>query len=354
VIGAIRAQQRDRGRYAVLQDRKANLLERRGFLSSYDSEELRPHLAARVGADLRDARERLGWTLPAVAAHLRIRLPYLQALEEGRSNDLPGAAYAIGFLRTYAQALGLDPDEMARRFRAEAAEPNRKPELNLPVPVPSRGVPAGAVVLVGCVIAIGGYIAWYRISEHARPAVESVQPVPDRLASIATPQAPAAIAPAATTGSGSPAAPAASGVSMGGAAWPEAPSGDTTVATPPTPITVPAAAASTTQAAAASPPPSATTSPTEAAAAPPAPPTADSAIAASTPPGAAKPGPVQPMTASTAAPAGTPDATASGQIVLRATGDAWVQVRERSGHVLFNRVMRAGDTWTVPDNPTCC
>ena len=36
------------------------------------------------------------------------------------------------------------------------------------------------------------------------------------------------------------------------------------------------------------------------------------------------------------------------QIVLRASADAWVQVRDRQGPVLLNRVMRAGDTWVVP------
>ena len=101
--------------------------------------------APRVGADLCAARERLGWSLPAIAGHLRIRLPYLEAIEQGRIGDLPGNnAYAVGFVRTYAQSLGLDPDEIARRFRSETADINRKTELTFPVPVPERGVPAGA------------------------------------------------------------------------------------------------------------------------------------------------------------------------------------------------------------------
>ena len=118
-------------------------------------------VAARVGADLRAARERLGWTLPAIAAHLRIRLPYLEAIEDGRTEALPGNAYAVGFLRAYAQALGLDPDEITRRFRAEAGEVNRKTELSFPVPVPERGMPAGAVVLIGAVLAVLAYVGWY-------------------------------------------------------------------------------------------------------------------------------------------------------------------------------------------------
>ncbi len=132
-------------------------------------------MAARVGADLREARERLGWTLPAIAEHLRIRLPFLEAIEDGRIGDLPGRAYAVGFVRTYAQSLGLDPDEIARRFRAEAADINRKTELDFPAPVPDRGIPAGAVVLLGVVLAIGAYVGWYRMSGNGRPDSEVVQ-----------------------------------------------------------------------------------------------------------------------------------------------------------------------------------
>jgi cytoskeleton protein RodZ len=34
--------------------------------------------------------------------------------------------------------------------------------------------------------------------------------------------------------------------------------------------------------------------------------------------------------------------------LLRASADAWVQVRDRQGSILLNRVMRAGETWQVP------
>ena len=36
-------------------------------------------------------------------------------------------------------------------------------------------------------------------------------------------------------------------------------------------------------------------------------------------------------------------------MVLRFTGDTWVQVKERGGEALLTKVMRAGDTWPVPD-----
>lgn len=146
--------------------------------------------ASRVGAELRAARQRLGWTLPDVAATLRIRLPYLEAIEEGRLSDLPGNAYAMGFLRSYAMLLGLDAAEVARRFRAEAHEVNRKPVLAFPAPVPERGVPAGAVVLLGVLLAAGAYAGWYRFSGDTPGAAPVVPAVPERLAPLADRAAP--------------------------------------------------------------------------------------------------------------------------------------------------------------------
>jgi cytoskeleton protein RodZ len=266
------------------------------MMSSVPDDQPHAVTASRVGADLRAARERLGWSLPAIAAHLRIRLPFLEAIEDGRISDLPGNAYAVGFVRTYASSLGLAPDEIARRFRAEAADVNRKTELTFPAPVPDRGVPAGAVVLLGVVLAVGAYVGWYRMSGNGHPAADAVQPVPARLAPLAGTFAPKPL-PSQPAPSPSPAAtsPGAAPTAAGPAPVPQSPAYAS--AAVPTPM-----------------------------AAPPAP--ADTPAA-----------PVPPV---------TPVAATPGQITLRATANAWVQVRDRSGPVLLNRVMRAGETWPVP------
>jgi cytoskeleton protein RodZ len=273
----------------VLQHRRSNLTQGKAMMSSPEHTGggfTAPAVATRVGAELREARERLGWTLPAVATHLRIRQPFLLAIEEGRIGELPGNAYAVGFVRTYAQALGLDPDEIARRVRAEADDVNRKTELSFPAPVPERGVPAGAVVLLGAALAIVAYAGWYRMSGR-EPGNEPVRQVPPSLAQLAEPPAPPAPPPAA------PSAPAA----LAGTAPGAAPS-----------AAGPADAATTAEAVPAAPPPIAT-------------PTA--------------------ANAASALPAGT-------RILLRARTDAWMQVRDRQGQVLLNRVLRPGETWPVP------
>lgn len=258
--------------------------------------------ASRTGADLRAARERLGWDLADLAAGLRIRQAYLQALEDGRTADLPGNAYAVGFLRTYASALGLDPGEMTRRFRAEAEGVNRKTKLTFPAPVPERGVPAGAVILVGAILAVGAYVGWYRMSGSSGPRSDAVQAVPAELAPLAQKAAPLG-APSPTVASLQPTMP--SGGSPPPATALQSPSADAPAAPKPS---VPQQ--------------------TQFAEIPAVPPTQ---AAAAVPPAAL----TQPV------PQGP-------RIVLHATADAWVQVRQKQGSVLLNRILRPGEDWPVP------
>jgi cytoskeletal protein RodZ len=73
-----------------------------------------------IGTTLRDARLRLGLDLYELEAATKIRAKYLRALEEERFDVLPAQTYVKGFLRSYAEALGLDGrlfvDEYVTRF----------------------------------------------------------------------------------------------------------------------------------------------------------------------------------------------------------------------------------------------
>ena len=75
-----------------------------------------------VGALLRASRLRVGENLQDVAAMLCIRYPYLEAIESARYNELPGLTYAVGFIRAYAEHLGLDSEE-------SSAATKRRPPL---------------------------------------------------------------------------------------------------------------------------------------------------------------------------------------------------------------------------------
>ncbi len=138
-----------------------------------------------VGALLRASRLRCGEDLRAVAHLLRIRLSYLEAIEDGRFNDLPGSTYAIGFVRAYSEHLGLDSEEVIRRFKAETSETSgTTPRLEFPVPVPERGIPGGAVLFVGVVLAVIAYGGWYASTTKDSFLAELISPIPERLAAL--------------------------------------------------------------------------------------------------------------------------------------------------------------------------
>lgn len=150
-------------------------------MKRFRPQEAQPVDAARLGEELRDARLALGLSIDDVAAELRIRRVYLVALEEGRVKDLPSPAYAVGFVRNYAGALGLDPSDMVRRLRDAVSTAPRKTDLVFPEPVPERGFPAGVLVLAGAVIAVIAYVGWYNWAGTGERSVDAVPPVPARL-----------------------------------------------------------------------------------------------------------------------------------------------------------------------------
>jgi cytoskeleton protein RodZ len=292
-----------------------------------------------VGGLLRATRLRHGLSLNDVAAALRIRRDYLDAIEHGRAESLPAPAYAIGFVRSYAAALGLDAEEVARRYRAEIGlAAKRKPDLRFPVPVPERGVPAGALVIVGIVCAAALYGGWYYLTDTGQRLADVVPALPDRLARIWTAEtvSPAPVPPPAAPPLAAP--PPAAGV-------PPVPATRLPTAPPEAPL---AALPAPTAPAVTLPPTGAW--PTGPAVTPQSlmpprrpDPSAANATSASDTPAAAEPSAPEPTTYGATG-------SEAGRVLLRARADTWIQVRERgTGSVLFNRVLRPGETYRVPD-----
>jgi cytoskeleton protein RodZ len=125
-----------------------------------------------IGNSLREARLRQGIDYARVEADTMIRGKYLQALEEERFEVLPGETYVKGFLRTYADYLGLDGqlyvDEFNSRF-ASADEPPPQPGTR--ARARTRTVEANfvAVALAGIVaVTLLVVVAWRIGSEPNR------------------------------------------------------------------------------------------------------------------------------------------------------------------------------------------
>jgi len=311
-----------------------------------------------VGGLLRAARQRHGLAVEDVALALKIRRPYIEAIEEGRLSALPAQAYAIGFVKTYAAALGLDAEEVARRWRLETGAAHaRKPELSFPAPVPERGIPAGALIVVGLVLAAGLYGGWYYLSGTGQRVADLVPALPERYARIeVAPQSPPAAATASLAPSATPNQPPVSAAPLASALPPPAtqpqqspppvlpqasPGGGGAPAltgpVPPAPeprVALPATGPWPTG--------PAVTPESLAAPRPAASPTSASASTLTPPP-------PPPQAEAPAQSFGTADES---RVLLRARADSWIQVRERNGGtVLFNRVLRPGETYRVPLRP---
>ena len=291
-----------------------------------------------VGEILRSQRQAHGISLEEIATILRIRPAFLSALEQGRHDLLPGSTYAIGFVRTYADHLGLDGVALVNQFKREAAGIDRRTTLTFPSPAPDGRVPGFwplSVAVLALLVIAGG---WYLLRGDLTPLPPRVAAVPERLAppplAAVEPETPAAAS--SETPAASPSDTAASSA---------APSQTASLSVPATPVPAnPAPPAAETPRAAA---PPAEPAPAPEAAEPTPPPSATALLAA--PP---KPEPVLPTVPAASAVPGEGRVFGAqndnARVVIRAHGESWIQIRDASNQAIASRVLRAGDSYRVP------
>lgn len=335
-----------------------------------------------VGAILRKRREERGEDLRYVAQILRIRYPYLKAIEDGHPDELPGPTYAVGFVRTYADHLGLDSEKLVQQFKEEAAGLQARADLHFPAPLPEGKIPSGVVLVMAVVLAAVVYGAWIYLSSREQQVAEIVPQLPNRISEIikGKPGADAggsmtAGAPPAASSTPSPAAPAGGtpGAMNSAPAQADTPAPATetsSIATPPV---------------AAAPAPQAETPP---APKPEKPAAAQESVASSVPetpspdtipqpPASGTDSSESDVTPPPSIVASAPDASggdqsatgsagaseidrtpakvygeenANARVVIHAAADSWVEVRDSTtDELLLTRVLFKGDQYNVPD-----
>jgi cytoskeleton protein RodZ len=253
----------------------------------------------RIGDILRRERERRGDDLQQIADYLCIRRSFLSALEGSRYNEFPADAYVIGFLRSYAEYMGMNGKEAIDYYRYEMAGRRHKPSLAMPTPI-SEGRAPNAIILIGATLAaIMVYAIWYGLSSSDRASLVVPTPPPassDMVISHTSETTPAPVAQTAM-----PAVPQS------------APSNATNLlpaTTAPTSIALPGPA-----------PAQVMNMPSQ---------TAGAQKAAETP------------------VAASPIANFP-QVLIRADQASWVLINDSQGHTVFDRVMKAGETYKTPD-----
>jgi cytoskeleton protein RodZ len=147
-----------------------------------------------IGERLRQAREAKGLALEDVASQTRIPVRHLQHIEHEEWDALPAITYCVGFVRSYANTVGLDGAELGRELRDRLGTQRTRtpaPEYFQPAD-PARVLPR-SLALIAAVIAVVliiGYTVWRSSLDDEPPAAVTV-PVPEAQAPQG-PQQPAA------------------------------------------------------------------------------------------------------------------------------------------------------------------
>lgn len=310
-------------------------------------------LVCEVGAQLREARMARGEELEDVAENLRIQPTYLHALEQGDLSVMPGRTYALGFLRSYAQYLGFDGEDLIAQIRSSVADLTGKAHLHGRTPLSESRLPKLPILVVSLAALAGLYAGWAYVDERSQAEVELVAEVPDDLQQQAPAPPLETLHPQAAVGD----APRPE-------ATPPAIATDITPAITPAlapaiePFAEPATIAGPEPGAGApqpDPPPTVTLQPApdavQAALAPPEPPAASGQGAEpSLRPAADVLAALAPV-ADGATPTIYRTDDAETRVILRARSSAWVHVSSTNNDYLWVRTLQPGEAFLVPDRP---
>ncbi|MFZ5784790.1 MAG: helix-turn-helix domain-containing protein [Pseudomonadota bacterium] len=309
---------------------------------------------------LRDQREARGLDLGDVEKSLRIRRSNLEAIEEGRFDKLPGAAYIPAFLRAYAGHVGLDPEKVLTAYHLSGAVPIKRPvALPADFPIVERRAPIGLAVLTVLLVLCAGYAAWQYLPRDEAIVAEKVPPVPDRLLasppapSSPTEQASSSAAPAEsesrTAATNAPSSRTEAGRPAGGLPadiWPVAPRRDAAAPAPPAqPQAAPLAPPIVIAVPPPPPPPVVVPAIGQAQAAQPPAQSEQPRVTTQEPAQVTEEAVARPSAAETT-PAPSPAVRFDTPITVRS--NSWIELRAPNGDVLAQTYVRAGESYVVP------
>ena len=243
-----------------------------------------------VGEILRRTRDHYGQSLADIERALRIRASQIEAIESGNIEKFLGRVYAIGFVRSYAEYLGLDGNKMVHLFKTQAGGKTVSPELHFPAMASESKIPPVWLVGASLAVTILLVFCWWMMQDGDRKIVSDVPEVP---------------------------------ASMRVGAQPDEPEDNLTQASavglmgPPMPATLPTSATAQTAGVTTAPPQAVTTTPT----------------------------------AATTEPAAGTSAASPTDIILNIIQNSWVEIRDETGKTVVSRVLKAGDQYYVPDRP---
>lgn len=136
---------------------------------------------ADLGAKLKDLREKRDLSVQQVSKRLNIRGHYIKALEEGRFTAIPGKIYVDGYLRNYAEYLGMDGNVVTASYRGTGGRAGSDDNFVLPEISNDEMRPSKNILLIALLLLAVTYAVWYianREDVHISEAAENATPMP--------------------------------------------------------------------------------------------------------------------------------------------------------------------------------
>ncbi len=121
----------------------------------------------KMGESFRKKREDMNLTLKEVENATSIRMLYLQAIEEGRVQQFLSTVYAQGFIRQYANFLGVESEKLMKEYPEAFRLPIEKQDFAYGIgTLETRGSPHGGIrwlpnLIWSVAIVVVGILAWY-------------------------------------------------------------------------------------------------------------------------------------------------------------------------------------------------
>ncbi|OUU02248.1 MAG: hypothetical protein CBB92_02940 [Flammeovirgaceae bacterium TMED32] len=117
------------------------------------------------GEMLKGERQKSNLTLSEVSSLLRIRRYYLEAIENGNLDSIPGTTYAIGFIKSYSNYLGIDPEGYINSLKNKVQTPELKNSNVFPSSAPEGKIPSVIVIFITILITSGIFFIWNNLQK---------------------------------------------------------------------------------------------------------------------------------------------------------------------------------------------
>ena len=117
-----------------------------------------------IGSLFTDARVKQGLTQEDVSKILRVRISTIKQIERGEELDSLGSTYSLGLLRSYAKLVDLEPENIIKNYKLSNSEKNTKVDYNFPGVIKEKKSLFPVIALFTFLFSLVIYSSWYYLN----------------------------------------------------------------------------------------------------------------------------------------------------------------------------------------------